>query len=165
MKNTPKSLLFFVLSCAVVAAHAKPRQGIVTYVADGDTVWIEVDRIAKPIKLRLQGLDAPEICQAWGRQSRDALKTKLLGQLVSLESSARDDYARTIGRIQWRGEDMGAWLVKNGHAWSYAYQRRPAPYAQEMATAQNARLGLWASAGAQEPRLFRKATGSCKQGQ
>lgn len=160
-----KTLLTSLLICFVhLNANAKTLVGIVTYVVDGDTVWIEVDRNAKPLKLRLQGLDAPEICQTWGVQARDALKAKLLKQTVSIDTKARDDYARTVGRIELRGEDIGAWLVNNGHAWSYAYQRRVAPYAQELAAAQTARRGLWADANAQEPRAFRKVNGLCKRG-
>lgn len=159
-----KFLIGSSLCMAAFALHAKTLQGIVTYVGDGDTVWIEVDRNAKPLKLRFSGLDAPEICQAWGPQARDALKAKLLKQTVSVDTKARDDYARAVGRIEHRGEDVGAWLVSNGHAWSYAYQRRAAPYAQELAAAQNARRGLWANASAQEPRMFRKTNGSCKRG-
>jgi micrococcal nuclease len=159
-------LLFGLLLCfAHLHGIAKTVVGIVTYVGDGDTVWIEVERNAKPIKLRLAGLDAPEICQAWGPQARDALRVKLLKQTVSIDTKAKDDYARAIGSMALNGEDVGAWLVKSGHAWSYAYKRRPAPYANELAAAQNARRGLWSQAGAQESRLFRKSHGSCKRGE
>ncbi len=162
---TMKILLIILIFCfAQLNVNAKVLSGVVTYVGDGDTVWIEVDRNAKPLKLRLSGLDAPEICQEWGVQARDALKAKLLKQIVSVDSKARDDYARAVGRIELKGEDIGAWLVKNGHAWSYAYKRRPAPYAQELLAAKNARRGLWADVNAQEPRLFRKANGLCKRG-
>jgi micrococcal nuclease len=159
-------LFFFglVLCFAHLHSTAKTVVGIVTYVGDGDTVWVQVERNAKPIQLRLTGLDAPEICQAWGPQARDALKAKLFKQTVSITTNARDEYARAIGSIELKGEDVGAWLVKNGHAWSYAYKRRPAPYANELAAAQNARRGLWAQAGAQEPRVFRKSHGRCTQG-
>ncbi len=160
-----KTLLLGLLVCLFhLGAHAKILVGIVTYVGDGDTVWIEVDRQSKPIKMRLLGLDSPEICQAWGQQARDALKAKLLKQTVTIDTKARDEYARVVGRIELNGDDVGAWLVKNGHAWSYAYQRRPAPYAKELAAAQNARLGLWAQAVPMEPRAFRKSNGACKRG-
>jgi endonuclease YncB( thermonuclease family) len=158
-----KTILMSLLLCwAHLPATAKTFQGIVTHVNDGDTLWIEVDPKTKPIKVRLQGIDAPEICQAWGTQARDALKARLLRQSVSLNTRAKDDYDRALGRVAFRNEDVGEWLVKNGHAWSYHHRRNPGPYAREQTTAQGARLGLWAQAGAQEPRQFRKAHGSCK---
>ena len=159
-----KTLLLGLLACLVhLSAHAKILVGVVTYVGDGDTVWVEVDRHTKPVKLRLLGLDAPEICQTGGPQARDALKAKLLKQTVTIDTKARDEYARAVGRIAHRGDDVGAWLVKNGHAWSYAYQRRAAPYANEQAAAKIARLGLWAQAAPIEPRAFRKLHGVCRR--
>jgi endonuclease YncB( thermonuclease family) len=158
-----KIFLISVFLCfAPLHSHAKTSQGVVTHVSDGDTLWIEVNPKIKPIKVRLQGIDAPEICQAWGTQARDALKARLLRQSVSLNTRAKDDYDRALGCVAFRGEDVGAWLVKNGHAWSYHHRRHPGPYAREEAAARNARLGLWAQAGAQEPRQFRKVHGSCQ---
>ncbi|TAG27971.1 MAG: thermonuclease family protein [Burkholderiales bacterium] len=158
-----KFLLVGLVVCFIqLQAQAKIFQGIVTHVSDGDTLWIEVDPKTKPIKVRLQGIDAPEICQAWGTQARDALKARLLRQSVSLNTRAKDDYERALGRVAFRGEDVGSWLVKNGYAWSYHYRRDPGPYVSEEAAARKARLGLWAQAGAQEPREFRKKNGPCK---
>jgi micrococcal nuclease len=148
---------------AACSAQAKTLQGIVTHVSDGDTLWIEVDQNRKPIKVRLQGIDAPEICQPWGRQAQVALKSLLLRQSVSLNTRAKDDYDRALGRVQHLGEDVGGWLVKNGHAWSYHHRRNPGPYASEQAQAKANRVGLWAqSAPAMEPRQFRKSHGPCK---
>jgi micrococcal nuclease len=112
--------------------------------------------------LRLQGIDAPEICQAWGKQARDALQARLLRQSVSLNTRAKDDYNRVLGRVTFRGDDVGAWLVAQGHAWSYHHRRYSGPYAAQEELARNRKLGLWAQAGAQEPRQFRKQHGSCK---
>ncbi|MBS7806402.1 thermonuclease family protein [Variovorax sp. PCZ-1] len=157
-----KIVLISLLLCFThTAAISKTLQGVVTHVSDGDTLWIKVDPAAKPIKVRLQGMDAPEICQAWGTQARDALRAKILKQSVSLSTRAKDDYKRVLGRVQFKAEDVGAWLVKNGHAWSDHHRRHLRPYANEEAAARKARLGLWAQAGAQEPRQFRKLHGSC----
>jgi micrococcal nuclease len=156
-------LSLFIFALLTSAAHAKTLQGIVTHVSDGDTLWIEVDQNRKPIKVRLQGIDAPEICQPWGKEAHEALKARLLRQSVSLNTRAKDDYDRALGRLQHRGEDVGAWLVKNGHAWSYHHRRDPGPYAGEQAQAKAKRTGLWAqSAPAIEPRQFRKSRGPCK---
>jgi micrococcal nuclease len=155
-------LLLILLLTVSSASYAKTFEGVVTHVSDGDTLWIEVDSKTKPIKVRLQGIDAPEICQAWGTQARDALKERLLRQSVSLNTRAKDDYDRALGRISFRGEDVGAWLVKNGHAWSNHYRSHPGPYATEQVAARSARIGLWAQPGAKEPRQFRKQHGSCK---
>lgn len=154
-------LVSLLLSLTHFSVQAQTFQGIVTHVSDGDTLWVAVDPKSKPIKVRLQGIDAPEICQAWGIEARDALNARLLRQSVSLNTRAKDDYDRVLGRLTFRGDDVGAWLVKNGHAWSYHHRRNPGPYAKEEAAARGARLGLWARSGVLEPRQFRRVNGSC----
>ncbi|MGH6627560.1 MAG: thermonuclease family protein [Burkholderiaceae bacterium] len=143
------------------AALARSFQGVVTHVSDGDTLWVRPAAGGEPRKLRLQGIDAPEICQAFGAQSRDALASRLLHQSVVVSTRARDSYGRALGHIRRHGEDMGAWMVGQGYAWSYHYRRNPGPYAAEQAQAQLRRRGLWAIGGAIEPRDFRRRHGGC----
>lgn len=143
------------------AVQARSFQGVVTHVSDGDTLWVRPASGGEPRKLRLQGIDAPEICQAFGPQSRDALASRLLHQPVVVSTRARDTYGRLLGRISRDGEDMGAWMVSRGYAWSYHYRRNPGPYAAQQWQAQMQRRGLWAGGGAMEPREFRKRHGAC----
>ena len=134
--------------------------GVVTRVVDGDTVWIK-DAQGTLVKVRLLGMDAPEICQAGGPEARDALKRRVLGRAVTVSFQRRDDYGRTLGRVYLGGEDLGRWMVGTGHAWSYAYRRNPGPYASEQASAKAARLGLFGDDAAQNPRSFRQSHRSC----
>lgn len=154
-------IIVFFLSWSV-SAQAKTLQGMVTHVSDGDTLWIKTDAKAKPIKVRLQGVDAPESCQPWGKEAGDALRQRLLQQTVSLNTRAKDDYDRALGRLQHQGQDVGQWLVSQGHAWSYHHRRDPGPYAAEQAAAKKARVGMWAQANPVEPRVFRKQHGPCQ---
>jgi micrococcal nuclease len=157
-----KWMLFF-LACFANATQAAEIQAKVTRVSDGDTLWLAMNSASKPIKLRLQGIDAPEICQAGGGSAQQALSARLLGQTVSVNIRAKDDYKRSLGRITHQGQDVGQWLVSQGHAWSYGYAGRPGPYAAAQAQAQQRRVGLWAaSSRPTEPRQFRKAHGPCK---
>jgi micrococcal nuclease len=151
------------------SVHAQTLHGVVTHVSDGDTFSLAVDKTSKPIKVRLQGIDAPEICQAGGKQARDALRVRLLRQTVRFDTFAKDSYRRTIARVYHLNEDVGQWQVSQGHAWSDSYQSRRGPYAAEQAQAKAKRLGLWAqsdksdkSAIVLEPREFRKTFGRCK---
>jgi micrococcal nuclease len=134
----------------------------VTHVTDGDTLWVRPEG-GKPVKLRLQGIDAPERCQAWGEQSRAALAARVLHQRVQVRTRAHDDYHRAIGSLTLNDEDIGAWMVREGHAWSYRYRRSPGPYAEQERQARAARRGLFAEAAAMEPRAFRKWHGPCGQ--
>ena len=53
---------------------------------------------------------------------RDALKRRVLGLQVVIEGRSRDDYGRLLARIILDGDDVGARMVKDGHAWSYRYR-------------------------------------------
>ncbi len=186
---------FVAALCAVtlsaVAAYAKPPSsftGVVTYVSDGDTLWVRPTRGSfesgavggamggdDAVKVRFQGIDAPEICQAGGAASQAALKVRVLHQTVTVQSSRYDDYGRILARISLGAgasegtgkavdastDDVAAWMVSQGHAWSYRYRNNPGPYAAEEQVARGAQRGVWAMQGAIEPRLFRKQHGPC----
>jgi endonuclease YncB( thermonuclease family) len=79
-----------VLLCAVFCSSAWGWLGVVTYVSDGDTVWVQPLQGGKAHKVRLLGIDAPEICQPWGPQSRAALHAVLQGQVVEVTVRTRD---------------------------------------------------------------------------
>ena len=133
------------------------------HVSDGDTVFVRPASGGKPIKIRMDGLDAPEICQAYGQVSRQALQNRLQGQAVSVDGRRRDSYGRVLARIRWQQADVGEWMVRQGHAWSYRYRRDAGPYAAEEAQAKAAQRGLFADAGALPPRDFRKRHGPCHE--
>ena len=134
---------------------------MVTRVVDGDTVWVKTSASQPPLKVRIQGIDAPEVCQTGGMQAKAALKSRVLGQSVAVSSGAHDDYGRTVGTLYWQGQDVGRWMVASGHAWVYSFRNKKGPYADEFAQAQSARHGVFSDAAAEEPRLFRKRQGSC----
>ena len=158
-----KFVAFVVSACICLQVVAAPRtvqSGVVTRVVDGDTVWVQISPGQPPLKVRIQGIDAPEICQQGGTQAQEALKNRVLGQSVTVTSGARDDYGRTVGTLYWQGQDVGRWLVANGHAWVYSFRSKKGPYAVDFAQAQVARRGVFSQA-AEEPRVFRKRQGSC----
>ena len=165
MSLTLRSLIASVLLGAICCspAAAKALEGTVSHVTDGDTLWVRPSSGGPPVQVRLQGIDAPEICQPFGRQAHDALASRVLQRPVQVAVRARDVYHRSVGRVSLQGQDVGAWLVAGGYAWSSRYRNRAGPYATEEARARAARLGLWA-ASALEPRLFRKRHGSCHAG-
>lgn len=133
----------------------------VTYVTDGDTLWVRPEAGGPPRKLRLDGIDAPEICQAHGVTAREALMHRVLHRQVMVSSRATDDYQRTLVTLRQGKVDVGGWMVAEGHAWSYRYRRNAGPYAAEEKRARRAGRGLFEDAAAERPRDFRKRHGSC----
>ena len=98
--------------CITMPAHAWP--GVVTHVSDGDTVWVQPLQGGEAHKVRLLGIDAPEICQPWGPQSRAALHAVLQGQVVEVRARTRDSYGRLLAQLTRQGNDVGAWMVGQG---------------------------------------------------
>jgi micrococcal nuclease len=153
--------MFALMTFQAVAATRQAQVGVVTRVVDGDTVWVQISTTRQPLKVRIQGIDAPEICQPGGVQARDALRRRVLGQSVTVASPAHDDYGRTVGTLRLQGEDLGRWMVAQGHAWVYSYRHKKTPYADELTQAQFYRRGVFANLTAEEPRAFRQRQGSC----
>ncbi len=137
---------------------SKAFAAVVTHVTDGDTIWVRVASEEQAIDVRIQGIDAPEICQDYGKTAQAALARKVLHQTVSVSSKARDKYGRMVAKVTIGGEDVGAWLVENGHAWSNHYHQSLGTYGVQETTARQAVRGLWASSSPMEPKIFRKKT-------
>ncbi len=160
--NLLRSEIAAALLCTAPAFAAGSVEGVVTRVVDGDTVWVQTaGGEGRRIKLRLQGIDAPERCQPWGAQATAALQARVLHQRVQVQTRAKDDYQRTLGNMTLNGEDLSAWMVEQGHAWSYHYRHSRGPYAAQEQQAQAARRGLFADPAAVEPRWFRRSHGPC----
>jgi endonuclease YncB( thermonuclease family) len=153
--------LVWLLAWVPLLAHAEVYFAQVTRVSDGDTLWVKPEGDAAPRKLRLQGLDAPEICQAGGLAARDTLAGLVMNARVSVSVKYQDDYGRGLARISVNGQDVGARLVASGHAWSSRWHSSQGPYAEQEAKARALRLGLFAQDRPELPRDFRKRFGSC----
>jgi len=151
-----------LLALATLGIQAADFAGTVTHVTDGDSLWVRPAAGGPPRRLRIEGIDAPEICQTWGRESRDALAAQVLHRQVSVTGRGRDTYRRTLARVNIGSQDVGAWMVSRGHAWSYHFRRDGGPYLQQQSQARSAHLGLWGAGAPLEPREFRKRHGSCK---
>ncbi|HLL19090.1 MAG TPA: thermonuclease family protein [Rubrivivax sp.] len=135
-------------------------EGTVARVVDGDTLWLTPPGKA-PLVVRLRDIDAPEICQPWGLQARQALVDLTLNRRATLRKVARDTHGRTVGSIIVDGVDVGPLMVAEGHAWSTRtrYDRGPLVKQERMAKALG--RGLHGAGGAVMPRDFRQAQGAC----
>lgn len=158
--------LCLALACTFAAAGETRFSGVVTRVSDGDTVWVQADPAdgaprGRRMKVRLVGLDAPERCQAHGPEARTALASRVQGRQVTVRRRATDDYGRALGTLWLGNEDVGAWLVREGHAWSARWRGGAGPYAGEEGAARAARRGLFAADQPSLPREFRRVHGPC----
>ena len=124
-------------------------------VSDGDTITIAAE--GRKEKVRLIGIDAPELRQEGGPEARQYLEKRILNRRVKVEGETRDRYGRLLGTVYLGEENINLSLVREGHAWDYkAYSAGPA-YIRAERAARAARRGLWAQEDAMEPWNYRKA--------
>ena len=123
-------------------------------VVDGDTIRAEAK--GREIKIRLVEIDAPEINQPFGAQSKNFLNRLLYEKDVTLISQGEDRYGRTLGEVFANGESANALMIKSGFAWVYdRYVKDSSLYKyQDQAKAEN--LGLWRAKDPIAPWVWRK---------
>lgn len=132
-----------VLVCAYLApAFAWSCDAQVERVHDADTLTLRCPD--RRFKLRLQGIDAPELGQPYGEQARLALQQRIGKRVLRVESRATDVYQRVIGRAQLDGVSLEDWLVTTGWAWCAPRSATQCRHRQDRA--KKARRGLWADA-------------------
>jgi len=153
--------LVAALSAASAAAPPSELAGTVTKVTDGDSLWLQPSVQGPPVEVRLLGIDAPEVCQPWGTQARDALKALVEGKQITLRAAGLDTYQRTLGTVLLDGLDVNTRLVEEGHAWSTRSKWDRGPLVKQERMAKALGRGLHSQAGAVMPKDFRTTHGPC----
>ena len=117
-------------------------------VVDGDTLTIGTT------KIRLEGIDAPETDQIclnvdgvrWtcGIDARDQLTNHIKGREITCTANGVDAYKRTLGTCSLDGEDLNAWMVREG--WAMAFVKYSSVYRDAENDARVRKRGLWQGA-------------------
>ena len=87
------ALVFLLL--AAPTASADTLTGKVVKVTDGDSITV-LDSTNIQHRIRLQGIDAPERKQAFGKASRKHLASLVAGKEVTVKWDKRDRYGRIV---------------------------------------------------------------------
>ena len=135
-----------------VARHLRPFEGK-AWVVDGDTIRV------KGIRVRLFGMDAPEMSQTGGDRAKSRLIWLAGGRVVRIEPMDLDCYGRTVARV-WLGEiDLSEKMVRDGFA--IATSKWNKDYDSAELDARRRRRGLWTNrpdAGIDDPAAHRWKT-------
>ncbi|MDZ7814025.1 MAG: thermonuclease family protein [Ideonella sp.] len=147
-------------------ATAEPAVRVqVLRISDGDTLWVKpVADKGRRTKVRIQGIDAPELCQAGGPAAQAALQRWAQAAPLSMTVTGRDQHGRVLARLHSGPTDVGEALVREGQAWSYRFREDPGPYAAQERQARQDKKGVHADARALHPRDFRRRHGPCDDG-
>lgn len=116
--------------------------GKVVSVTDGDTIKILTKKNIQ-YKIRLNGIDAPERSQAFGKKSTRNLSRYVAGKVVNIHYTKKDKYGRTLGTIYIDNIDINLQQIKDGYAWVYRKYCSRKDYYQAETYAKSRKLGLW----------------------
>ena len=156
--NMLRISLLIVALAFPLPAYAWP--GTVLDVHDGDTMTVAPrGDVRVPIKIRLYGIDAPELEQKGGPQSRDHLLALVQpGQNVEVIPMSVDQYSRTVALIA-TDRVLNADMLEAGQAWAYPQYCKAAfckDWQKLEREAKAARLGLWSRKKPTPPWKWRK---------
>ena len=120
---------------------------------DGDTITALTSQKEK-IKIRLYGIDAPELKQPFGKASKRHLIDLISNKSLNINEKGKDKYGRTLAVLYNGDKDINAQMVIDGYAW--AYDKFAKDYVAFQQNAQSLKKGLWIDKYAVRPSDFRK---------
>ena len=148
-------LFFFILFSYSSILYSKTIIGEAK-VIDGDTIHIE------KYKIRLYGIDAPEIKQTctinkiiWecGFESSQALESIISKEEVQCKIVDIDRYKRFVAKCFVKNINLNKYMVQNG--WAVAYRYYSDDFIKNEEIAKKNKAGIW-QGKFEEPYLFRK---------
>jgi micrococcal nuclease len=152
-----RHLVAILVAVATLQAHAADVQTIsarVVGVHDGDTLTALTDD-KRQLKVRLQGIDAPELGQPFGQASKRALSDLVFGKQVTLHTTGTDRYKRTLAQVTVGDIEVEAQMIVTGHAWHYSRYDHTAALEAAERNARAANRGLWADEAPTPPWEWR----------
>jgi micrococcal nuclease len=129
--------------------------GRVVRVHDGDTVTL-LTADHTEVKVRLQGIDAPESRQPFGSASKKSLSELVFGRDVHLSKTGTDKYGRTLGHLHVGETWVNHEQIARGMAWHYLQYSTDPMLALAEAAARRARRGLWQDKKPEPPWQWRR---------
>ena len=131
----------------------------ITHLSDGDSFKIRCQDLANTeFKVRLAGIDAPEMGQApWGEISKQYLHQLTAHKDLSIDIQNKDRYGRYLANLYDHSTDLAIQMVAAGKAIVYERYNKSPQYLQAQNNARQKKLGIWETSGAQQnPELWRR---------
>ncbi len=164
MRNTKfklfLSMCLLVISCSLMSAQS--QKYYVDHIVDGDTIFVNKinyngSKENKSIKVRMFGIDAPEISQDYGTNSRDYLSSLLKGKTVEIRGGNYDRYGRLLAVVYLNNENINEKMIQTGNAWWYdRYDPKNKNSKKYLEEAKKKKIGIFSRANYIEPWKFRK---------
>jgi micrococcal nuclease len=147
--------LTILLWCSVVTCSLYAETGKVVSVMDGNTLIVKVD--GEEIKILLEGIDCPELDQAFGMEAKKYLEKLVLGKEVRFVVIRKDRKGNRLAEviIMKNGADPRVELLKQGLAW--VVETTPIEeFVRLESSAKEKGKGLWSEHDPTPPWIFRR---------
>ncbi len=128
---------------------------------DGDTVKV-VNNKGETVKIRLYGIDAPELKQQYGKSAQKCLSQLISNKTITYvpekrfsNSSSKDKYGRVVAVLYNEDININREMIKKGCAWNY-FRYNYSLYGEYLEyKAKENMQGLWQYDNPQAPWDFR----------
>ncbi len=148
-------LLAWLLAAPLLFAQEEEFLATVVGVHDGDSITV-LKSDKTQVKIRLEGIDAPELKQPFGNAAKKALSDVVFGQQVKIITKGTDRYKRTLADVYVGQKSVNLMLVEQGMAWLYVKYSSDEKLKQAERKARETRLGLWREPQPVPPWEWRK---------
>ena len=154
-KRIRTALLLIALLLYACPSRAADFTAQVISVHDGDS--LTVNHADRKIKIRLQGIDCPELGQAFGKKAKEAAVRLVKGKTVAVKPVGKDKYGRTLANVVLKdSRSLNQELVRLGYAWWLRKYSKDQTLGKLETKARKGRLGLWAQEKPVPPWEWRK---------
>lgn len=137
------------------AAHATPGtiRVAVSSIIDGNTIIVE--QSGMPLEITLESIDAPELNQKFGMESKEFLSALLLDKKVTVDAVRTLEYRKISGVVHLEDLDINRKMISAGLAW-YDERNGYNPLLKDVQKeAKNSKVGIWSEKSPIAPWVFR----------
>lgn len=157
-----KKTILILFAFMPLILFAQVLTGRVVKIADGDTFTLLVNG-SEQVKIRLDGIDAPEKGQAYGDKAKEYLSSMIWREPVTVNVKSKDRYGRSIGKVSTPTiSDVNLEMIRAGYAWQYRDYNNDKTYTAAENQARKNMRGLWQDKNPIRPQDFRKIRRSKK---
>lgn len=150
-----KRALILLAVWTLPAQAATELHGAVVSVQDGDTLTVRIEGGERAV--RLDGVDAPELGQPFGRSARRSLAELCRGKEAKVVERGKDGEGRMLASVHCGEVDVNAEQVRRGMAWVHLrYLPLGSPLYEFEANARLRGVGLWRGADPVPPWEWRE---------
>ncbi len=130
-------------------------EGDITKVIDGDSIKVRTSD-GMEYEIQIEGTDAPELKQPFGKESAEALQKMLGTSKVKVTWQKKDNFERLLAQVYVEDKHINSEMIRTGNAWHFKRYNQSKKLADLEIEAKKEKLGLWGTDNPQAPWDYRK---------